>query len=79
MPKLPRAKYGDSVIIRSSNELHEIIINECRGFYDEEGFLFWGYYPTGKSGQADLLFDVDILMNLTTQTVFGEEDYIPIN
>lgn len=78
--KLPRAKYGDSVIIRVNNELHEIIINECKGFYDDEGELHWGYYPSGKSGSLDMLFDVDILMNLTTQTVFGEEtEFTTIN
>ena len=77
MPTLskPRAKYGDSVIIKEEggDKLLEILIHECRGFINENNELFWGYYPTGKSGDADLLFDDDILMNLNTGKIYQNE------
>lgn len=74
MPQLflPRAKYLDSVIIRKHDTLFEILVNEVRGHF-VDGELFWVYYPTGKSGETDILHDMDILMNLTTGTIYEEE------
>ena len=66
MITFPRAKYGDSVIIKRDNILYEILINEVRGYYNENGELFWVYYRTGKDGYVYLYYDDDILLNLTT-------------
>lgn len=79
---LPRAKYGDSIIINRDSKLIELLIDEVRGEFDEEGNLFWYYYTTGKSGDVGRIYDFDILMNLTTATLWAknkvDDEYITI-
>jgi len=73
---LPRAKYGDSVIIKDGDKLREVIINEVRGEFDEDEKLFWTYYVSGKEGNVSRLFSDDILMNLTIRQMWEENYYI---
>ena len=78
---LPRAKYMDSIIIKEGEEFVEILLDEVRGLI-VDGKLAWVYYPKGKSGQADIITESEILMNLTTGKIYseeiGENDFIKI-